>query len=221
VGNFKYLHHLYIWNVVFALVCIATSGKMIDVLGVPLSISIFYFPFLCVLSDVLTEVYGYAQARKSLWYIVFAQLFAVLVYQFVVYFPASVVMTNNQSFVDVLSAAPQLVLFGTVAVFLGDIANNYVLAKMKVMMNGRAPALRFVASTIVGQFVNTAIFYVFGLWGILPIENLMQSIVLASIVKIIVEIVMLPASLKLSSWLKQKEGIDVYDRDTDFNPLKL
>jgi queuosine precursor transporter len=218
MGQYKYLYHLFIWNVVFALVCIATSGKMIDVLGVPLSIGVFYFPFLCVLSDVLTEVYGYVQARRSLWYIIFAQLFMVLIYQFVVYYPPSVVMTNNQSFVDVLSSAPQLVFFGTIAVFLGVISNNYVLAKMKVMMNGKLPSLRFVASTIVGQFVNTAVFYVFGLWGILPIDSLLQAILLASIVKIIVEIVMLPISLRLSSWLKQKEGIDYYDRDTDFNP---
>ena len=78
------------------------------------------------------------------------------------------VMTNNQSYPDVLSTAPRLVLFGTLAMFAGDISNNYVLAKMKVWTNGRYMSARFVLSTLCGQFVNTAVFHIFALWGIMP-----------------------------------------------------
>ena len=92
-------------------------------------------------------------------------------------------MTNNQSYVDVLSAAPRLVLFGTLAMFTGDIANNYVLAKMKVWTSGRYISGRFVVSTLCGQTVNTAVFYIFALWGLIPTRILTKSIIAASLAK--------------------------------------
>ena len=81
--------------------------------------------------------------------------------------------------------------------------------------------LRFVVSTLVGQGVNTAFFYTFGLWGILPRSALFQSILLASAVKVMVEIVMLPFTIRFANWLKKREGVDVFDSHTDFNPLKF
>jgi uncharacterized integral membrane protein (TIGR00697 family) len=137
-------------------------------MGIPLSISIYYFPFVYILADILTEVYGYAIARRVLWYCIFAQLLAIVIFEFVIFYPPSAAMKDNQSYVDVLSAAPRLVLFGTLAMFAGDIANNYVLAKMKVWTNGSYISARFVTSTLCGQMVNTAVFYIFGLWGMIP-----------------------------------------------------
>jgi uncharacterized integral membrane protein (TIGR00697 family) len=152
--NYKILNHIVLWNVFFAIICIPTAGKLIDVMGIPLSISIYYFPFVYIFADILTEVYGYAVARRALWYCIFAQLLVIAIFEFVILYPPSAVMTNNQSYVDVLSVAPRLVLFGTLAMFAGDIANNYVLAKMKVWTNGRYMSARFVTSTLCGQMVN-------------------------------------------------------------------
>jgi hypothetical protein len=126
--NYKFLNQIVLWNVFVAIICIPTAGKLIDIMGVPLSISIYYFPFVYILGDILTEVYGYAIARRVLWYCIFAQLLAIAIFEFVILYPPSALMTNNRSYVDVLSAAPRLVLFGTLALFAGDIANNYVLA---------------------------------------------------------------------------------------------
>jgi uncharacterized integral membrane protein (TIGR00697 family) len=158
--NYKFLNQIVLWNVFFAIICIPTAGKLIDIVGVPLSISIYYFPFVYILADILTEVYGYAIARRVLWYCIFAQLLVIAICEFVILYPPSAVMTNNRSYVDVLSAAPRLVLFGTLAMFAGDIANNYVLAKMKVWTGGRYISARFVASTLCGQMVNTTVFYI-------------------------------------------------------------
>jgi queuosine precursor transporter len=72
--NYKFLGHIVLWNVFFAIICIPTAGKLIDVMGLPLSIFIYYFPFLFILGDTLTEGYGYAVARRVLWYCIFAQL---------------------------------------------------------------------------------------------------------------------------------------------------
>ena len=222
--NFRKFHHyndLLLAHVFFAVVCIPTGGKIVDIAGIPLSISIFYFPFIYVVSDVLTEVYGYAAARRVVWYGVCAQVLAMAIFTVVAYYPPASSFSQNAAFQTVLSAAPQFVLFGTIAVFLGDISNNYVLAKMKVWMNGRATGLRFLTSTVVGQFVNTAFFYTFGLWGFLSTSFLLQSIAMASLAKIAVEVVMLPFTIRFSNWLKKKESIDVFDTQTDFNPLKF
>jgi queuosine precursor transporter len=127
----------------------------------------------------------------------------------------------NQSYVDVLSAAPRLALFGTLAMFAGDIANNYVLAKMKVWTSGRYISGRFMMSTLCGQTVNTAVFYVFGLWRIIPTSASTNSIVAASLIKVGVELILLPITLKISLWLKRVENVDYFDRATDFNPLKF
>jgi queuosine precursor transporter len=219
--KYKFLNHIVLWNVFFAIICIPTAGKLIDVVGVPLSISVYYFPFVFIFGDILTEVYGYAVARRVLWYCIFAQLLAIVIFEFVIFYPPSAVMTNNQSFVDVLSSAPRLVFFGTLAMFAGDIANNYVLAKMKVWTNGRYISGRFVTSTLCGQMVNTAVFYIFGLWRIIPARVLTKSIVVASLAKIGVELLLLPVTLKLSLWLKRMENADYFDKGTNFNPLRF
>jgi uncharacterized integral membrane protein (TIGR00697 family) len=220
-GRFKHYNDLLLLHIFFALVCIPTSGKMIDVFGTPLSVSIFYFPFIYIVADLLTEVYGYAAARRVVWYGVIAQVAATLVFAFVSWYPPAASFTHNEAYRDVLSTAPQLVLFGTVAVFLGDISNNYVLARMKVLTQGRAQGFRFVISTVVGQGVNTAFFYTFGLWGLLSSSFLVQSIALASVAKILVEVVMLPVTIRTAEWLKDREKVDVFDTETDFNPLKF
>jgi queuosine precursor transporter len=219
--NYKFLNHIVLWNVFFAIICIPTAGKLIDVMGIPLSISIYYFPFVYISADILTEVYGYAIARRALWYCIFAQLLMIAIFEFVILYPPSAVMTNNQSYVDVLSAAPRLVLFGTLAMFAGDIANNYILAKMKVWTNGRYVSARFVTSTLCGQLVNTAVFYIFGLWKMIPTHLLTKSILVASVTKVGVEILLLPVTLKVSLWLKRIENVDYFDKGTNFNPLKF
>jgi len=219
--NYKFLNQIVLWNVFFAIICIPTAGKLIDFMGIPLSISIYYFPFVYIFADILTEVYGYAIARRVLWYCIFAQLLAIGIFEFVIFYPPSAVMINNQSYVDVLSTAPRLVLFGTLAMFAGDIANNYVLAKMKVWTNGRYISARFVTSTLCGQIVNTAVFYLFGLWGMIPNRVLTRSIVVASLTKVTVELFLLPVTLKVSLWLKRIENVDYFDEGTNFNPLKF
>jgi uncharacterized integral membrane protein (TIGR00697 family) len=219
--NYKFLNLILLCNVFFAIICIPTAGKLIDFMGIPLSISIYYFPFVYIFGDILTEVYGYAIARRVLWYSVFAQIAMITIFQFVIIYPPSRVMTNNQSYIDVLSTAPRLVLFGTLAMFAGDIANNYVLAKMKMWNDGRYISARFVLSTLCGQTVNTAVFYILGLWRMIPTGALTKSIIAASLAKVGVEVFLLPLTLKISLWLKRIENVDFFDTETNFNPLRF
>lgn len=226
-GNFekrtRHYYHIVMLSVLFAVLCIPTAGKTIDVFGVPQSISILWFLFVYIAADLLTEVYGYALARRAVWYSVMAQIIAVILFQITAFFPPAATMPNDEAFVQVLSQAPFLVTVGLVAMFIGDIVNNYVLAKMKIRSRGDNMAGRFVVSTLAGELVNTAIFY-FGalvVLGIIPVAAAIQSTLLAAAIKTFVEIVMLPVTVTAAKKLKQIEGIDVFDDKTDFNPIKF
>jgi hypothetical protein len=90
-----------------------------------------------------------------------------------------------------------------------------------IFTNGRYISARFVTSTLSGQTVNTAVFYIFGLWGMIPTNVLTKSIVVASLAKVSVELLLLPVTLKVSLWFKKIENIDCFDKGTNFNPLKF
>src|SRR5260221_1294073 len=118
--NYKFLNYIVLCNIFFAIVCIPTAGKLVDVAGVPLSISIYYFPLVYIFADILTEGYGYAVARRVLWYCIFAQILMPAIFQFVIFYPPSAVMKNNQSYVDVLSTATRLGLFTALPLSASD-----------------------------------------------------------------------------------------------------
>ncbi len=221
--NTKHYFHFVMLSVLFAVICIPTAGKTIDIFGTPLSITIFYFPIIYVVADVMTEVYGYALARRALWYSVLGQLITMAIFQIVAWAPPSETLQNDDAFQQILSQAPIFVLVGTIAVFTGDIVNNYILAKMKLKSRGKSMGSRFVASTAAGEVVNTFVFYFFALvlMGIVPMNAAITSIVVASIAKILVEVILLPITIRVATALKKIEGIDVFDVHTNFNPLKF
>ena len=99
MSQYKYLPHILVWTIFFNIICLPTSGKLIDIAGIPLSISIFYFPFLYIFADIMTEVYGYAVARRVLWYNLGAQVAGMLVFEFVIFYPPSAAMTDNAAYV--------------------------------------------------------------------------------------------------------------------------
>jgi uncharacterized integral membrane protein (TIGR00697 family) len=108
---------------------------------------------------------------------------------------------------------------GWTAVFLGDISNNYIMARLKVITKGKMLWLRTIGSTVVGQGINTAAFYIIALSGILPQNVLIQGILAGWIMKTIVEALMTPFTYALVSLLKKKEKAYFYDTETNFNPF--
>jgi uncharacterized PurR-regulated membrane protein YhhQ (DUF165 family) len=109
--NYKFLNHIVLCNVFFAIICIPTAGKLIEVMGIPLSISIYYFPFVYIFADIMTEVYGYAVARRVLWYCVFAQVLVIAIFEFVIFYPPSAVMANNVALLRCLRATLPTTMF--------------------------------------------------------------------------------------------------------------
>lgn len=219
--TYKLLTLFLILNVTFQLISDATAGKIIEVLGFPVSITVLYFPIVYIISDVITEVYGYAQARKILWYTLLSSVIAGIFYQIAVAIPSASFFEAGSAYSTVFGIVPRILLGGWIAVLVGDILNNYTLAKMKVWTRGKFLWLRTISSTVVGQLGNTTFFYLIALSGVLPTNVLIISILSGWIIKTLIEVVLTPITYLVINKVKKIENEDYYDRETNFNPLKI
>lgn len=217
--QFRFLGLITVLYVTMQLVSDVSAGKIIQLIGMPVSITVLYFPLTFIFADVLTEVYGYSYARRVLWTVMLCAFLAGMMYQLVVYVPPAPDFPNNDAYVTVFGIVPRILLGSWVAVFAGEILNNYVLAKMKVLTSGGHLWLRLVGSTVAGQFLNTSLFYAIGLYGVLPDKLLFDSILSGWFLKVIVEILLIPITYWIVAKLKSIEQVDYFDRDTNFNPF--
>ncbi len=219
--SYRFATLFLVLNVAFQLISDATAAKIVLLFGYGVSVTIFYFPITYIISDIITEVYGYAFARRILWYTLLSSLLAGVFYQIAVAIPAAPFFENAESYENVFGIIPRVLIGGWIAVFLGDICNNYLLAKLKVMTNGKYLWLRTISSTIVGQLVNTSAFYIIALGGVLPGDSLVEGILAGWIFKTIIEVAFTPITYLIVKKVKKIEGVDYYDRETDFNPFSL
>lgn len=219
--RYKFLGLLTVLYVTMQLVSDVTAGKIIQLFIFPVSVTVLYFPVTYIFADVLTEVYGYACARRTLWIVVLCSVLAGTIYQLVVYLPPAPEFTASAAYAYVLGQVPRILVGGWIAVFAGEILNDYVLAKMKIWTSGKYLWTRLIGSTAAGQFVNTALFYTIGLLGILPASLLVHSVLSGWLLKVVVEILLVPVTYRIVGFLKIAEHEDYYDRSTDFNPFSV
>lgn len=219
--NLNYYWVCVIAYVTFQLVSDVTAGKIITLGPAVVSVTVLYFPFTYLISDVLTEVYGYEKSRRALWLVMAASITATLLYQLAITMPPGPGFEKNPAYSDVLGQVPRIMVAGWIAIFAGDIANNYIMSRLKVLTNGRWLWLRTITSTIVGQGLNTIIFYLGALLWMIPNQVLFEAILWAWLIKVAVEILFTPLTYLIISHIKQAEGIDTFDTQTNYNPFKL
>lgn len=218
---YKYLGAITALYVAMQLISDVTAGKIVQLGIFTVSATVLYFPVTYIFSDVLTEVYGYAQARKTLWTVLACSVLAGLIYQLVVALPAASGFDAASAYERVLGAVPRVLLGGWIAVWVGGILNDYVLAKLKVLTNGKRLWLRTIGSTIIGEFANTVLFYIIALYAVIPNAILVSSILSGWFLKVVVEVAFTPVTYAVVAKLKKEEGEDYYDRGTNFNPFSL
>lgn len=217
----KFFWPVVVAYVTFQLISDVTAGKIIGLGPAVVSVTVLYFPFTYLISDVLTEVYGYERARRALWTVMASSIIAGLIYQLVVILPPGPGFEANEAYQTVFGIVPRVLIAGWIAVFTGDIVNNFIMSRLKILTNGKHLWLRTISSTIAGQGVNTAIFYVGALWGILPTDILLQAILWGWLIKTAVEVLATPITYVVVAKLKRSEGFDAYDRQADYNPFKI
>lgn len=184
-----------------------------------------FFPISYIFGDVLTEVYGYARSRRAIWAGFGAMVFATVMTQFVVNVPASPVEPFNAqlqpALETVFGATWRIVAASMLAYWIGDFANSFVMAKMKVWTNGRGLWARAWGSTVCGQFIDSALFYPIAFAGIWTHQALLTVMLFNFAFKVAVEVLLTPLTYLVVNALKRSEDIDTFDHDTRFTPFSL
>lgn len=181
---------------------------------------ILFFPLSYVLGDVLTEVYGYARARRVVWVGFAASIFAAAMSWFVVTLPPADGYEGQEALAAIFGQVPRIFLASILAFWAGEIANAFVMARMKVLTRGKYLWTRTIGSTVVGQGVDSLIFYPLAFWGIWEPSLVFTVLATNYLLKVIWEAALTPVTYKVVGWFKQAEGLDVYDTETDFTPFK-
>ena len=186
----------------------------------PFGAGILFFPASYVIGDVLTEVYGYARARRCIWAGFAALLFMAFMAAVVVALPPSPDWEGQAAYEAVFGQVPRIVFASIVAFWAGEFANSYVLARMKIWTQGRHLWARTIGSTLVGQGIDSLIFYPLAFYGVWDNATLLVVLGTQFALKVAWEALLTPVTYAVVGFLKRREGVDVYDRGTDFSPFK-
>ena len=226
-GHFRYYDFTMVAFVVVLLlsnVIGAEKRAAIDIPGIgpwPFGAGILFFPISYIIDDILTEVYGYARARRATWAAFAALLFMGVMEQVVLAMPSAPGWDGQTAYLYVFGSGWRIILASLAAFWVGDILNSVVLAKMKIWTDGRWLWTRTVGSTIIGEGADSLIFYPLAFYGLSdwPVDALLMVMASQFVLKVGWEVILTPVTYAVVGWLKRAEGVDVYDRGTDFSPF--
>ena len=195
--------------------------KLICLWGVILPAAVIIFPISYIFGDVLTEVYGYSQARRVIWLGFLCNVITVLAILSGQALPAASFWKGQASYEEILGSTPRILVSSFLAYLVGEFANSLVLAKMKIATGGRWLWSRTIASTLVGQGLDSIVFVTLAFIGTIPLSGLFSAIVAQWLVKSAYEATVTPLTYAVVRFLKRREGVDVYDVGTRFNPFLI
>jgi hypothetical protein len=190
----------------------------------PFGAGILFFPISYIFGDILTEVYGYGRDRRVVWAGFGALAFASFMAWVVVSLPpgpSDYMKVYQPALETVFGNAWRIAAGSMIAFWCGSFANSYVLAKMKIATQGKWLWSRTIGSTLIGELVDSSLFYFIAFYGIWQTEDVIKVAVAQYFLKTGWEIVMTPLTYKVVAFLKRRENEDYYDRGTNFNPFKL
>jgi uncharacterized integral membrane protein (TIGR00697 family) len=197
------------------------AGKIANVGGFTFGAGILVFPFGYIFADILTEVYGYSGARRAVWLGFATQLLMSLIAWMVVAFPPDATWGFQSEWATVFGSTPRIVAASLVAFWCGELANSFVLSRMKILTSGRWLWTRTIGSTLVGQFVDSLVFYPLAFVGQWEPNLIGKVLVTNFLLKVAVEVVATPWTYFVVGWLKRRENYDAYDYGVDYNPFHV
>lgn len=197
------------------------AEKVVTVFGLTFGGGILFFPISYFFNDILTEVYGYARSRKVVWAGFISLFFVMAMAQVIVALPPAKGWLHQQAYEVVYGQTPRIVFASLVAFICGEFTNSFVLAKMKLISNGRYLWTRTIGSTIAGEAVDSLIFYPAAFLGFWSGSLLLQVMIMNYLIKVLWEIVATPLTYMVVGFLKRAENEDYYDRETNFTPFSL
>ena len=195
------------------------AAKLATVWGFTFGAGILFFPLSYVIGDVLTEVYGYANARRCVWMGFGALIFMAFMSYVVVAMPAAQGWDGQAAYESVFGSTWRIVAASVLAFWAGEFVNSFVLAKMKIITQGKHLWARTIGSTVFGQGVDSLIFYPVAFLGVWTTEQVLTVMVTNWLLKVVWEAVLTPVTYAVVAWFKRHEGVDVYDTGIDFSPF--
>jgi uncharacterized integral membrane protein (TIGR00697 family) len=215
----------FVISVAIFITCLITANiiavKLVTVFGLVLPAAIVIFPISYIFGDILTEVYGYRQARRVIWLGFLCNLVVVIAIWLGQMLPPAAFWNGQAAYERILGYTPRLLLASFLAYLVGEFANSFVMAKMKIATRGRLLWTRTIGSTLVGEGLDSLVFITIAFVGEIPMTGLATVIVTQWLAKSAYEAAVTPLTYAAVRFLKQREGIDTYDYDTRFNPLLL
>lgn len=195
--------------------------KLVSVAGIVFPAAVIIFPISYICGDVLTEVYGYHRARQVIWLGFACNLLAVGAIWAAQVLPGAAFWDAQTAYERILGFTPRLLVASFCAYLVGEFVNSFVLAKMKVLTHGRMLWARTIGSTIVGQGLDSLVFMTIAFLATIPTGALATMVLTQWLLKVAYETLATPLTYAVVGFLKQQEGVDVYDQHTSFNPLRL
>ena len=183
--------------------------------------AIIIFPLSYIVGDILTEVYGFAATRRVIWMGFFANLILVIFIYLCQLLPPAVFWNGQEAYENILGFTSRLLIASFTAYLVGEFANSMILARLKVITEGRWLFIRTISSTVVGQGIDSALFITIAFLNVLDGSDLIRMIALQWSIKVLYEVIATPLTYAIVGFLKQKENVDIYDEETSFNPLQL
>ncbi|MDD2645833.1 MAG: queuosine precursor transporter [Bacteroides sp.] len=196
--------------------------KVIHVYGdFSVTAGLLVFPISYIINDCIVEVWGFKKARLIIWTGFAMNFFVVALGLIAVALPAAPYWEGEEHFNFIFGLAPRIVVASLIAFLAGSFLNAYVMSKMKLSSNGKNFSARAIWSTVVGESADSIIFFPIAFAGIIAWNNLFYLMALQVVLKSLYEVIVLPITIRVVSYIKKIEGTDVYDEDISYNILKI
>lgn len=216
----------YLWflTLAYAMVIVTANwfdARLVSLFGLVTDAGTVIFPLTFLLSDLITEVYGYKYARRAIWLGLLFNIIFVLYGQLIIHLPSPNFPTHNAVFDELLRINSRIVIASFISYLCSEPLNSLLLAKLKLRLQGRHMGVRFVLSTVVASGLDSVIFTCIAFYGSMSHSNLSWMILSMWLVKVVIEILGLPFSIYFANKLKQIDQVDIFDAQTDFNIFRL
>ena len=217
----KYLWFLILSYAMVYSMCNWFDARLIMLFGFPISPGAILFPITFLVSDVITEVYGFKHARIAIWSALLFNILFVGFGQIILHLPSPAFAKQNNAFNKVLQLDTFVIIGSFVCYLVSEPLNSLLISKMKIYFKGQYMGLRFVLSTFAASFFDSFIFALIAFSAFYSIQHVLTIGLNIWLIKMIIEILGLPISVRIAKILKKKEHIDIYDVGTSYNLFKL
>ena len=197
------------------------AQKTITIFGLSATAALLVFPISYIVNDLIAEVWGYRKARFIICFGFLMNFFVVLIFQLSILIPPNQFYPYQDAFNQVLGSSLRLTFASFISFLLGSFVNAYIMSKMKILQKGKGFSIRAIVSTFAGEGIDSMFFFFIAFVGLMPLKNIFELTVHIALLKTAYEILVLPLTVYLVKKIKEKEGVDVFDEDVNYNPFRI